>query len=98
MSWSRRTSPGCTTSIRAEARGCAGRSAMFSAGSSKSKKSLRRGQCAPAVTETSLRVHAKRRVPEFRLTLLRRVGGHAGLDDLVGVLDRFAALDLVDVL
>src|ERR1700716_1579981 len=28
----------------------------------------------------------------------RRVGGHAGLDDLVRVLHRLAALDLVDVL
>ena len=38
---SRSTPPGCTTSIRAESRGLAGRSAMFSAGSSKSKRSVR---------------------------------------------------------
>ena len=38
---SRSTPSGCTTSIRAESRGLAGRSAMLSAGSSKSKRSVR---------------------------------------------------------
>src|ERR1700742_2631186 len=32
------------------------------------------------------------------LRLLRRVSRHTGFDDLVGILDRLAALDLVDVL
>ena len=41
MEASRSTPSGCTTSIRAESRGLAGRSAMLSGGSSKSKRSVR---------------------------------------------------------
>ena len=46
---SRKTPSGCTTSIRAESRGLAGRSAMLPAGSSKSKRSVRMARRAPSI-------------------------------------------------
>src|SRR5229473_2094330 len=36
--------------------------------------------------------------PGMTIWVSRRVGGHVRLDDLVGILHRLAALDLVDVL
>src|SRR5262249_489475 len=81
--------PGLTTRSRAASRGTAGRSAMRSAGRSKSKSSVRMasgryldsrpGPSGPSRNDESLRPHGR-------------------FDDLVGVLDRFAAFDLVDVL
>src|SRR5581483_6303249 len=109
MTWSRSPPSGCTTSRRAESRGLAGRSAMRSGGRSKSKRSVRMGRCA---LTHSLSFRGTRSVnPESRdsgsgashrpgmtVQKLRRVGGHPRLDDLVGILDRLTALDLVDVL
>src|SRR6187200_317300 len=111
---SSRLPSGRTTSMRAESRGLTGRSAILSAGSSKSNRSVRMAQCAPHVSERHSRGHAKRGHPEsdvgsrFRVQpcgcpgmtglILRRVQRHARLDDPVRVLHRLAALDLVDVL
>src|SRR4029077_3503953 len=36
--------------------------------------------------------------PGMTIWVSRRVGGHVRLDDLVGILHRLAALDLVDIL
>jgi hypothetical protein len=61
-----------------------------------------------AVRQLSAAKYARRPQMSFRVRIfdaprndssqLRRVSSHAGLDDLVGVLHGFAALDLVDVL
>src|SRR5579883_396659 len=107
--WSRSPPPASTTSRRAESRGLAGRSAMFSGGRSKSKRSVRMGAMR-SHTFSVVPGHAKREpgTSRFRVRCFapprndgvksRRVGGHARLHDLVGVLHRLAALDLVDVL
>src|SRR6187399_3183797 len=103
------TPPRWTTSMRAESRGLAGRSAMLVAGRSKSKRSVRmapvrlthlasfRGTRSvnPQSRDSGFDAFAS---PENDGKRLRRVGGHVRLDDLVGVLHRLAALDLVDVL
>src|SRR5690242_14499753 len=73
--------PGFTTRSRAASRGLAGRSAMRSGGNSKSKRSVRIASCP---------------LPQGR-GFGKTLSPHRRLDDLVGVLDRLAALDLVDV-
>src|SRR2546423_8951009 len=94
--------------MRAASRGLAGRSAMFSGGSSKSKRSVRMARRVPLYLSFR-RPRAKRGNPEsrdsgFMLRMPRNDGvslrsvGHPRLDDLVGILHRLAALDLVDVL
>src|SRR5580692_11330723 len=99
-------SPG-TTNSRAESRGLAGRSAILSGGSSKSKRSVRMAQCAPVLSHNVIPGHAKHQpgISKFRvrtivrpgmtfgLALLRRIKRHVRLDDLVGILHRLAALD-----
>src|SRR4029453_7338496 len=100
---------GCTTSIRAESRGLAGLSAMLAGGSSKSKRSVRIGLARHSGGRAERGNPESRgcwsKIPDSRFASPRndglksgRVGGHARLDDLVGVLHRLAALDLVDVL
>src|SRR5205814_3037143 len=71
--------------------GFAGRSAMLSAGSSKSKRSVRMAPMRSRDSGVSCAA-----APEQEI--LSRVQRHVRLDDLVGVLHRLAALDLVDVL
>src|SRR3984893_5545116 len=108
---SRKTPSGCTISSRAESRGLAGRNAMLRARSTKSKRSVRMAQCAPAWSENVI-PEAARSVAIRNLEIpgscsacpgmtglaSGRVRGHMRLDDLVRVLHRLAALDLVDVL
>src|SRR5205814_5069500 len=71
--------------------GFAGRSAMLSAGSSKSKRSVRMAPMRSRDSGVSCAA-----APEQEI--LSRVRRHPRLDDLVGILHRLAALDLVDVL
>src|SRR5579862_2576253 len=93
--------PGRTTKSRAASRGLAGRSAMRSAGRSKSKRSVRisTSQGAEDQRERRRRLDA----PPSRGMTMEIVAGpdalrpHGRLDDLVGIGDRLAALDLVDV-
>src|SRR5206468_12680194 len=101
------TPSGCTTSMRAESRGLAGRSAMLVAGSSKSKRSVRMARCAPAWRSQVIpgRIEAESRDSGFTLRVPRndgvkssRVDRHPRFHDLVRVLHRLTALDLVDVL
>src|SRR5262249_7355424 len=104
------TSPGFTTKSRAASRGTAGRSATRSAGSSKSKRSVRikclvhsgrpKGP-GPALGRFRVSRYAAPRNDRgsFCGRFLREfLRPHCRLDDLVGVLNWFAALDLVDVL
>src|ERR1700730_4420066 len=101
---SRKTPSGCTISSRAESRGLAGRNAMLPAGSSKSKRSVRIAQCAPAwsknVIPEAARSVAIRNLeipgscsacPGMTGLASGRVRGHMRLDDLVRVLHRLPA-------
>src|ERR1700741_341843 len=97
--WSRSAPPACTTNRRAESRGLACRSAMFSGGRWKSKRSVRIAQPSlPDLIRQS--ISFVRWIPGSSpgmTIILLGVGGHARLQGLVGILHRLAALDLVDV-
>ena len=83
--------PGRTTSSRAASRGRAGRSAMRSGGRSKSNRSVRMR------LSRRLASACRRHTPQCDQSA-RPPHADRRLDDLVRVLHRLAALDLVDVL
>src|SRR5215469_6532712 len=102
--------PGFTTKRRAASRGAAGRRAMWSAGKSKSKSSVFMPDAVIAREggRSSIPVRgylpSGRRLPDAPLsrgmtTEIRKkeLRAHRRFDDFIGVLNRLAALDLVDV-
>src|SRR4051812_42386656 len=92
LSCSSGAAPGRTTSSRAASRGSAGRKAMRSAGSSKSNWSMFMAPALRTAPATTVRNSDWRRA-----TPSLRVRSRPRADDLVGILHRFAALDLVDI-